>query len=271
MFCPSCGHDNLTPGKFCAKCGTRLPEEGLPQVENVSAAVPPPPIEAPIEVPEPFEAPAPPPWAPPAAPVAPAPVAAPIAPAPVMVQPVYIAPPAYAPVRAAGRPSSALRLGGFLALAGGAAAAGSAWLPSLVIGDEVMKQDNWLKPWDKWADIPWSMAGSSSAGDWSFTHPSGHILVVAGVIAAVCGLVLMSGMARAIPARLLLALVAVAGAVAVLAMEYAAYGAMSDMIDAANKSTFSPLITMGFGLYVGAAGGAAAILGSLIALSGKSD
>lgn len=279
MFCPSCGHDNQTPGKFCASCGAHLLEAGPPQVETVAAAVPPPPIE----IPEPEEEPAPPAWAPPAAPVAPAwtppaapvvpaPVAAPMAAAPVVVQPIYAAPPMYAPAPVARKSSSAMKSGGLLALVGGAVAAGSAWLPSAVVGEGLMNQDNWLRPWDKWIQMQWSPAITPGAyGDWDPTHPSGHLLVVAGVVVALCGLVLMLGMARAIPARFLLALGAVGGAVFVLAMEYAAYGFVVDAIDSANLLGSPDLITMGFGLYLGVAGAAAAIVGSLVALAGRSD
>jgi hypothetical protein len=187
-------------------------------------------------------------------------------PTPPLVQPDYGATPA--PAQAVAKSSSAIKIGGLLALVGGAAAALSAWLPSLIVGDDLMKTDNWYSPWDKWSQIQSSVSGT---GYWDFTYPNGHILVVAGAVAAVCGLLLFSGLVRPIPARFLLALVAIAGAVAVLAMEYSVYGTISSDIDAANAIASAPLTTMGFGLYIGVAGGAAAILGSLVALSGRTE
>jgi hypothetical protein len=277
MICPNCGHENVTPGKFCASCGKPLPEAAPLPTAVVTAAVPPPPAEAAAKAPAKapaVEAAAVEAAPPPAEPVEPAPAPAPVAappPAPAAAPVAAVAAPpavrAAAPVAAVAAPPAVratpgggvprgLKLGGVLTLLGGLAAIAAAFLPWLIVGDDLMKMDNWKKLVDY---------GSWDPG--TLTHPNGDYLAVAGAAAAVCGLLLALGLARALSFRFLVTLVAVAAGVVVLAFMYETYGAASDSLSLAGSNPLSPLTTMGFAIYVGAAGGLAVILGSLIALA----
>jgi hypothetical protein len=204
-----------------------------------------------------------------AAPVEAAPVqaAAPVAAAPAPVPPIIVTPvvaagpwaaPAAVPAVAGPKAPGAIRFGGLLVLLGGLAAAASAFLPMLIIGDSMTNPDNWVTLWHPES---WDLS--------VFTEPNGAYLLGAGLVAALCGLLLFVGMVRGIPARFLLALAAVAAAVIILAFHYADYGRASALVDQAGASPFADLTTMGFGLYVGIAGGVAIILGSLTALASR--
>ncbi len=240
MICPSCGLENEPSAKFCFSCGTRLPAAKKPPSESAAA-----PISDPPAAPEPEPTP------PAAIPDAPAYVAP-----PPVVQPVYPA----APIVARRKASGALTTGGFLVLAGGVAAAASTFLPWVIVGQDLLKPDNWSTLWD-WPPRTWDPA--------SLSHPNGYYLLVIGIAAAVCGLILMSGLARARSARFLVALVAVACGVIAFAWQYQAFGSASSMVDVAGTFMGAQLTTMGFGTYVGIGGAIAIILGSMIALNGR--
>ena len=281
MFCPNCGTSIENPGKFCPSCGepmpegsTHLHEQGVdaPRFEPTVAAVPTPPA------PEP-EVPAAPVWAqtpPPATASAPAwgqPTPPPQPPVPPAQPPYgaapYGAPPAQPPYGAApygappygaapyGTPvatsagSSVSPLGGLLALVGGAVAIGSAWLPWSMASSDPMQTAAWLKP--------------ISVTDMSVLE-NGYFLIGAGALAAFCGLLLIVGVARSPGARMLLGLGAIAGAVGVGVVEYAAYSQVSDFINAFGSAGG---VTYGFGLFVGAGGAVVAGLGGLAALASK--
>jgi hypothetical protein len=90
---------------------------------------------------------------------------------------------------------------------------------------------------------------------------NGNYLIVAGAVAAVCGLLLVLRLGRGSALRVLLALGAIGGAVGVAAVEFSAYQKLSDAIKGWGGAP-----AIGWGLYVGAAGAALAALGGLLAL-----
>ena len=281
MVCASCGAQIDSPGKFCAKCGAPLPEAAPVSSTNDFAAVPPPPPEAPLaedpaapgwaQTPSPAEAPAAPTWAqtPPPPPPAAAPVwsatpppaaqtwsqppAPPAAPPPPLGAPQYGAPPYGAPQYGAPQyaaPAAAAAgtgmLAALLALAGGAVAVGSAWLPWAATSSG----DSLIKPIE-------STSGSDLA--------NGYYLIAAGAVAAACGLLLLLGMVKTPSARMLLGLGAIAGGAAVLAVEFVA---MDDVNKVINLG-FGTTVSIGLGLYLGAAGGVAAAVGGVLGLVSK--
>jgi MFS family permease len=148
--------------------------------------------------------------------------------------------------------SSAGGMAGLLALVGGAVAIGSAWLPWMIIGGE----------WAKGIDATQSDMGLAN----------GNYLVAAGAVAAVCGLLLVLGIARSPSMKLLLGLGAIAGGIGVCVIEAAAYMKVNDTISLYNSTggLGSMMgVSIGWGIYVGAAGGAVAALGGLLALAAK--
>jgi hypothetical protein len=134
-----------------------------------------------------------------------------------------------------------------LALAGGAVAIGSAWLPWATSGSG----DSYLKPIEMTKDM----------GDLA----NGYYLIAAGAVAAACGLLLLLGLVKTPGARMLLSLGAIAGGAVVLAVEYVAYGHVNDEITLYGAS----MVSIGYGLYIGAAGGAVAAVGGVLGLVSK--
>jgi hypothetical protein len=294
MVCASCGAQIDSPGKFCAKCGAPLPEAAPVSPTNDFAAVPPLPPEAPLtedpaapgwaQTPPPAEEPAapawtdtppppppaaPPVWAatpppaapawsqPPAQPAAPPPPGAPQYGAPQYGAPQYGAPqygaPQYAPPYGAPQYAAPATAGAgtgmiaaLLALAGGAVAIVSAWLPWAVTSSG----DSLIKPIE-------STSGSDLA--------NGYYLIAAGAVAAACGLLMLLGMVKTPSARMLLSLGAIAGGAAILAVEFVA---MDDVNKVINLG-FGTTVSLGVGLYLGAAGGVAAAVGGVLGLVSK--
>lgn len=136
-------------------------------------------------------------------------------------------------------------MGGLLALLGGAIAVGSVWLPWFMLASEPFNPDYWGQPIDM-----------TDAGELA----NGNYLIVAGAVAAACGLLLVLRLGRS-SLRLLLALGAIGGAVAVGAIEFRAYQKLSDAVNAWGGAP-----AIGWGMYVGAAGAAIAALGGVLAL-----
>jgi hypothetical protein len=241
MICQSCGTPAEGPGKFCAKCGGHLPDQAVNGGQaGFSAAPPPPPAWSGAATPPP-PAPA---WSGPQAAPPPAAYPAPqqqFAPPPAYAaQPAYAAP-AYAAAPAQGNPAM---LAGLIALIGGVAAVGSAWLPwtATSSGDALLR--------------PIQVTASMS------DLANGYYLVGAGAVAAVVGLLLLVGLGRAAGARMLFGLVAIIAGVALLAVTYTAYGHVNDQITYFGASQ----VKLGNAIYAGAAGGIAAIVGGLLAL-----
>jgi hypothetical protein len=95
---------------------------------------------------------------------------------------------------------------------------------------------------------------------------NGYYLLAAGIVAAFAGLTLLI-LARIKVAqglRPLLAIPAVAAGAAAIVVEVSAYNHIGKLIP-----TFTGDLAIGYGLYVGIAGGIAAILGGLAALMRK--
>lgn len=137
-------------------------------------------------------------------------------------------------------------MGALLALIGGAVAIGSAWLPWLVVGDM-------------------SKAGiDATTSDLGLAN--GNYLIAAGAVTAACGLLMVLGLARSPGMKQLLVLGAIAGAIGVCVVEAAAYMKMNEYVT--NIGSFAN-VSIGFGIYVGAAGGVIAGLGGLLALTAK--
>lgn len=264
MICPNCGSHIENQGKFCAVCGVQLPTAAPP-----SPAFPPAAADIPPAAPTiPLAPAAPPAWAqtppppPPATPAAPpawtqtpppavAPVGAPWGQTPPPPGAYYAAPPAayYAAPPAAAAGGSAFRVGGLLALVGGIVAVASAWLPWFALGNDPMNTSWWGKPIDL-------TSGSTDLAN-------GNYLIAAGAVAAICGLLLVLGIAKTPGLRLVLAVGAIAGAVGIGAVELAAYNKVNEGL------SLSDSYAIGWGLYVGAGGAVLAGLGGLAALISK--
>jgi hypothetical protein len=144
--------------------------------------------------------------------------------------------------------ASGNKLAALIALAGGAVAVGSALLPWAVSGSG----DSYFKAID--------VTDTSDLAN-------GYFLIAAGAVAAVCGLLLLLGMARSSGLRLLLSLGAIAGGAIVLAVEYSAYNHVGDLTSSA--ASFGYKISVGNGLYLGAAAGAVAVVGGVMGLLSK--
>jgi len=165
--------------------------------------------------------------------------------------PPYGAPPPYPALAVAAGGSGRNPTAGLLALIGGAVAIGSAWLPWSMASSDPLQTAAWGKP----IEITSSAYGLAN----------GNYLIGAGVIAAVCGLLLMIGVARSPSARMILGVGAIAGAVGIGAVEFSAYGQVSDQL----KLFGSDNIFYGFGLFVGAGAAAVAGIGGVVALTSK--
>lgn len=246
MVCPSCGADIDGHGKFCAVCGAHLPE----------AAAPPPAWSQPAALPPAWSQPATPPpaaygapqYAPPP-PYAPPQYGAP--PPPPYGPPGYGAPQYGAPPYGGGtwgvpytatRPGGSAPLAGLLALAGGAAAVASAWLP--------------------WATFMNTSTKLIDATDASRLE-CGYYLVAGGAIAAVCGLLLLM---RTGGMQMLLGLGALAGGILIVVVEVMTYNQVNQLSDLANLSGGSSGIGYGIGFYVGIGAGVVGALGGLAGL-----
>jgi hypothetical protein len=95
---------------------------------------------------------------------------------------------------------------------------------------------------------------------------NGYYLILAAALAAVCGLLLVAGVARSSGARTLLGLGAIAGAVGVGVVEFSAYGKVSDILKLYGSDSG---VAYGFGLFVGAGAAVVAGLGGVLALTSK--
>jgi hypothetical protein len=92
---------------------------------------------------------------------------------------------------------------------------------------------------------------------------NGYYLLAGGVIAALAGLALLLRLApRMAP---LLAILAIAGGGLAIGVEISAYNRINPLLLTYGYG-FSGGLTLGYGLYVGIGGGAAAVLGGLVAL-----
>ena len=241
MVCPSCGAQIDGHSRFCAVCGAHVPE----------AAAPPPAWSDPAALP-----PAPPPvaygapqYAPPPAPYGAPQYGAP--PPPPYGVPGYGPPPYGAPVYgggaygapyAASRSGGSAPLAGLLALAGGAAAVASAWLP--------------------WATFMNESTKLIDATDTSRLE-CGYYLVAGGAVAAVCGLLLLM---RTGSLQMLLGLGALAGGILVVVVEVMTYNQVNQVNDLANLYGGSGGVSYSIGLFLGIGAGVVGALGGLVGL-----
>ncbi len=129
---------------------------------------------------------------------------------------------------------------GSLALAGGILAIATGWLPWETLGPLA------LNPMD--SDV------TSRSSDLA----NGYYLVGAAALAAICGLILFLANPRTSTFGVLLGIGAILGGALVLAVEAKAYSNMSPDVSAG--------ASLGYGLYLGIAGGALAIVGGLLAV-----
>jgi len=112
-----------------------------------------------------------------------------------------------------------------------------------------------------------SRAGIDATGS-DFGLANGDYLVAAAVVAAVCGLVLVLGLARNPGLKPLLGLGALVGGIGVCAVETAAYMKMNDYVTLGSGLDVGT-VAIGMGIYVGAAAGVVAALGGLMTLLSK--
>jgi hypothetical protein len=232
---------------------------------------PPPPPAAPAPGPAPSWAQTPPPPPPPAAAPqtqwaqTPPPAAQPqwsqtpppppppyVAPQPQWGQAAQTAPGRYytaPPLATSGRGGGA---GAVLALIGGAVAVGSAWLPWSAFSGDALNSSFWAKP----IDLTTAEGGLAN----------GYYLIGAGVVAAVCGLLMFLGVAKSPGQRLGLGLLALAGAIGVGVVEFSAYNKINDLASLVGADTG---FAIGFGLYVGAGAALVAGVGGLMAMTAK--
>jgi hypothetical protein len=100
----------------------------------------------------------------------------------------------------------------------------------------------------------------------SQTSNVGYVAAAGGIVAAACGLLLLLGIASASgQAKMLLALGAIVGGAAALAGQAVAYNDASADIDLINRALGSGA-AIGYGVPVGIAGGAIAVVGGLLAM-----
>jgi hypothetical protein len=92
---------------------------------------------------------------------------------------------------------------------------------------------------------------------------NGYYLLAGGVVAAVAGLALLLKLAPKIAP--LLAILAIAGGGLAIGVEISAYNRINPLLSTYGYG-FSGGLTIGYGLYVGIAGGVVAVLGGLAAL-----
>jgi hypothetical protein len=94
----------------------------------------------------------------------------------------------------------------------------------------------------------------------------GYYLVIGGAIAAACGLLLLMRIATNPSLPMLLSLGAIVGGGVAVAVEFVAYGRLNDSISLYGSNSG---VSLGYGLYIGAAAGVAAAVGGLMALAGR--
>jgi len=152
-----------------------------------------------------------------------------------------------APAAAASRRGAPI--GGLLALAGGAAAIASAWLPWAVNGSDSVR-----KPID-------AMPALSDLSNDPTNLVNGDYLLAGGIVAAVLGLILLVRLAPRLGP--LFAILVIAAGALVIGVEISTYNMVTELI----KS--DPTDSIGNGLYVGIGGGVVAVLGGLAALLHK--
>ncbi len=137
-------------------------------------------------------------------------------------------------------------IAGLLALGGGLVAIASAWLP--------------------WVTYPWATLWSpTNSTDLSTLHCC-YYLVAGGAIAAVCGTLLLRA-GRATRLAKLVGIGAMAGGALAIAVEVDAYSWINRFLTIAAGDSVVP--AMGYGLYVGLAGGVASVIGGLLGLVGR--
>ena len=274
MVCPNCGAQNEAGAKFCADCGNKLADAAPIAASPIHPVAPIPPA-APAPAAQPLPA-APPPWAQPAAPAQPLAPAQPAAPTPppwtqpptqaAPAAPQWPAPqpqqppaypqqqsyPGYAPQPPAypaqgyglapsvtATATTAAPIAALLAIAGGAIAIASGWMPwETAFGQSITPMDSVIT--DRTSDLA-----------------NGYYLLAGGAIALLCGLALFLKLVRTPSATTLIGLAAIVGGCLVVAVEAAAYSEMSDSLKVAS---------LGYGLYAGVVGGAIAIAGGAMAL-----
>jgi hypothetical protein len=260
MVCPSCGARIDGQGKFCANCGAHLPEGAVPAPPpdyGAQFGAPPPPPPPPYGAPQ-YGGPPPPQYGAPqfGAPQQPYP------PQPYPPQqfggPQYGAPPqpyGAPPYGGAqwGVPTAATGAGGapiagLLAALGGVVAVASAWLP-----------------------FANGLGASSALIDATDTKSlaCGYYLIIGGVVAAFCGLLLLRRSVGPSSSHLLFGLGAIAGGILVVGVEVAAWRQVQDLLDTMNSFGGADSISFGIGLYLGAAAGALSAVGGLIGLAGR--
>jgi hypothetical protein len=94
----------------------------------------------------------------------------------------------------------------------------------------------------------------------------GYYLLAGGIIAAAAGLLLLMKLAPSL--RSLLALSAIVGGALVIGVEIAAFNRINPLLSTYGYG-FADGLSLGYGLYVGVAGGVAAVLGGLATLTRK--
>ena len=121
--------------------------------------------------------------------------------------------------------------------------------------------------WLPWVTYPWATLWSpTNSTDLSTLHCC-YYLVAGGAIAAVCGALLLLRAGRGTRLPRLLGIGAIAGGALVIAVEVSAYSWINDLLNIAAGDSVVP--AMGYGLYVGVAGGLAGAIGGLLALAGR--
>jgi hypothetical protein len=157
--------------------------------------------------------------------------------------PQYPAPTAASAAAAGGSPIAAL-----LALAGGAVAIASAWLPWITnstTGFSATRMDM--------EDASYSV----------FSLPPVYYLLLGGAIAAICGAAVLLHVGKGRGQDLILALGAIVGGALAIAVDAVAYGKVNDTINGLSG------YAIGYGLYLGIAAGVVGALGGAMALRAR--
>jgi eukaryotic-like serine/threonine-protein kinase len=165
--------------------------------------------------------------------------------------PQYAAPPPHgpAPQYAAPPPHGPAPMPALLASSGGVAALVSAFLPWVVMGDAVLRPNDTTLAVDDLIRDPMNLA-------------NGDYLLVGAVLAAIVGVALLLKLTPKFTP--ILAISAIAAGVLIVGVETSVYVRVIDVIKQ------HPTFSIGSGLYVGALGGAAVIVGGLTQLAARS-